>query len=75
MNERIKKLKDQCWVEKHWDNDMWIGKHIDLEKFAELIVAEVITALQKRCMGDNNREDMEVLRCVADMKKLFGVKE
>jgi hypothetical protein len=26
-------------------------------------------------MGDNNREDMEVLRCVADMKKLFGVKE
>ena len=43
MNERIKELKDQCWVEKcipHWDNGMWIEKHIDLEKFAELIVRE-----------------------------------
>ena len=45
MNERIKELKDQCWVEKcipHWDNGMWIEKHIDLEKFAELIVKECI---------------------------------
>ena len=44
MNERIQKLKDQCWVEKRWtvvqDNGMWIKKHIDLEKFAELIVRE-----------------------------------
>ena len=43
MNEHIKHLKDQCWVEKcipHWDNGMWIEKHIDLEKFAELIVRE-----------------------------------
>jgi hypothetical protein len=40
MNERIKKLKDQCWVERRWNNDMWIEKHIDLEKFAELIVRE-----------------------------------
>ena len=40
MNERIKELKDQCWVEKRWDNDMWIEKHIDLELFAELIVRE-----------------------------------
>jgi hypothetical protein len=40
MNERIKKLKDQCWVERRWNNDMWIEKHIDLELFAELIVKE-----------------------------------
>jgi hypothetical protein len=40
MNERIEKLKDQCWVERRWNNDMWIEKHIDLEKFAELIVRE-----------------------------------
>jgi len=40
MNERIKKLKDQCWEERRWNNDMWIEKHIDLEKFAELIVRE-----------------------------------
>ena len=43
------------------------------EKFAQLIVQECITTVQKRYMGDNNREDMEVLRCVADMKKHFGV--
>ena len=44
MNERIKELKDQCWVEKRWtvrqDNGMWIEKHIDQEKFAQLIVEE-----------------------------------
>ena len=42
MNERIKELKNQCWVEKHWDkeNERWIDRHVDLEKFAELIVRE-----------------------------------
>lgn len=40
MNERIKELKNQCWVDKHWDNGMWVEKHIDLELFAELIVRE-----------------------------------
>ena len=40
MNKRIKQLKDQCWVERRWNNDMWIEKHIDLELFAELIVEE-----------------------------------
>ena len=44
-------------------------------KFAELIVQECISIVQKRYMGDNNREDMEVLRCVADMKQHFGVEE
>ena len=44
-------------------------------KFAELIVQECISTVQKRYMGDNNREDMEVLRCVADMKQHFGVEE
>ena len=42
-------------------------------KFAELIVQEAIGVLQKRFMGDLNREDMEVRRCVEDVKKHFGV--
>ena len=46
MNERIKELKDQCWVEKHWDNNMWIEKHIDLELFAKLIVQECVKRLR-----------------------------
>ena len=42
MNEQFKGLKEQCWVEKHWDkeNERWIDRHVDLEKFAELIVRE-----------------------------------
>jgi len=43
------------------------------EKFAELIVRETISVLQKRFMGDLNREDMEVRRCIEDVKKHFGV--
>lgn len=38
-------------------------------------VIKVMDILQKRYMGDNNREDLEVLRCIADVKKHFGVTE
>ena len=60
MNERIKKLKDQCWVERRWNNDMWIEKHIDLEKFAELIVRECALQCQ-------HNDDMDLI------EKHFGV--
>ena len=43
--------------------------------FAELIVQDCIATVKKRYMGDNNREDMEVRRCVADIQTHFGVKE
>jgi len=72
MNEQITLLAAQA------SDD---GDHIHYynlafaEKFAELIVAECITTVQKRYMGDNNREDMEVRRCVADMKQHFGVED
>ena len=41
-------------------------------KFAELIVNECVTVLNNRFMGDMNREDLEVRRCIADVKKHFG---
>ena len=72
MNERIRELVRQAGLDdadfpiENWDN-------VPLAKFAELIVAECITTVQKRYMGDNNREDMEVRRCVADLKNHFGV--
>ena len=44
-----------------------------LEKFAQLLIMESIGVVNKRYMGDNNREDMEVRRCVEDLKKHFGV--
>lgn len=43
----------------------------DFEAFAELVVHDCIAVLSKRYMGDQNREDMEVRRCVADVEKYF----
>lgn len=90
MNERVKKLLLELhdpvgyignWGRVQWaDNvypqlgdDLYAG--VDLEKFAELILKETIFVLQKRFMGDLNREDLEVHRCVEDLKKHFGVQD
>ena len=71
MNERIRQLAEQAYELSDISNS---GELFE-EKFAESIIRECIATVQKRYMGDNNREDMEVLRCVADMKKHFGVEE
>jgi hypothetical protein len=34
------------------------------------VIRECITVLQKRYMGDLNREDQEVLRCIADLEAM-----
>ena len=68
MNKQIKELEPQCWEHNEF------GLNFNYEKFALLIVAETIAVVQKRFMGDLNREDMEVRRCVEDIKKHFGVK-
>jgi hypothetical protein len=72
MNERIQELAEQAKRNEPFDcgaltKDQW------LEKFAELIVQECIEVLNKRFMGDLNREDQEVRRCIKDLKKHFGV--
>jgi hypothetical protein len=69
MNKRIQELAEQAETKE-------VGYYFfDKEKFAELIVKECVTVLNNRFMGDMNREDMEVRRCVADLKEHFGVKE
>ena len=74
MNERIKQLAEQCGFRSNPDiYDR--NQSFDIPKFAELIVMECIGVLNKRFMGDLNREDMEVRRCIADVKKHFGVEE
>ena len=67
VNNRIKQLEPQCWEQNEF------GLNFNAEKFAQLIVEEAIAVVQKRFMGDLNREDMEVRRCVEDVKKHFGV--
>ena len=88
MNERIKQLAEQAGeyvnsvytppVRSKTPGKIWedghIGWHTQFnEKFAELIVQECIDTLSKRFMGDLNREDMEIRRCIEDVKKCFGV--
>ena len=73
MNERIKELAEQAT--KHYpaiesSGEFWT---FDKEKFGELVVRECIGVVNKRYMGDNNREDFEVRRCVEDLKNHFGV--
>lgn len=76
MNEQILELADKA-VEDI-PSGPWNPWNIPDEfckKFAELIVTDAIGVLQKRFMGDLNREDMEVRRCIEDLKKHFGVEE
>jgi len=58
MNERISKLAEQAGF------DLRDGQSYKVENFAELIIQENIKVVQSRFMGDLNREDMEVKRCV-----------
>ena len=82
MNERIKELSEQALesvsnkrmlkdgqLERTWD------PHEYDQVFAELIVGKCIEVLNKRFMGDHNREDQEVRRCIKDLKNHFGVEE
>ena len=80
MNERIKQLAEQAGI-AIWGDAVYMYNPKDtldstvMTKFAESIVQEAIGVLQKRFMGDLNREDMEVRRCVEDVKKHFGVEQ
>ena len=72
MNEKIRQLAEESGIT---DNNLSDGNmsHNDLKKFAELIVQECVDTVQRRWVGDHNREDQEVLRCVADIKQHFGI--
>ena len=48
---------------------------VKTREFAKLIIEECANVLNRRFMGDHNREDMEVRRCIADVKKHFGLEE
>jgi hypothetical protein len=73
VNELIRELALQAGAGE-W-GDSVVPAMMDIEKFADLIVQECIETVQKRFMGDLNREDMEVLRCVSELKNRFGVEE
>jgi len=79
MNEKILELAEQATIKSVSEN--FTGEKLEIitpskewaVKFAELLINECIGVVNKRYMGDLNREDMEVRRCVEDLKKHFGV--
>jgi len=78
MTERIEKLALQAGVsltKEAIDGNGHKFEYTDENqfKFAELIIQECLDVLNKRFMGDLNREDMEVLRCVEDVERHFGM--
>jgi hypothetical protein len=75
MNERINELFEQALEEFSVGNKYAtiIVPNPLKEKFADLIVDEAIAVVQRRFMGDLNREDLEVRRCVEELKLHFGV--
>ena len=73
MNQQIQELIKQATVLEN--DELFVREVFDREKFAELIVRDCVNVLNKRYMGDNNREDMEVRRCVEDVKRHFGVEQ
>ena len=80
MNKRIQEIaeqatKDKWKLNRYMGDPVFDGREIDTEKFAELIVQDCLGVLKRRFMGDLNREDMEVKRCIEDVKQHFGVEE
>ena len=82
MNNRIEQLALDAGLLNYVDNETprhcfvsGLADTGDVQRFAELIVKEAIGVVEKRFMGDLNREDMEVRRCIDDVKKHFGVEE
>jgi hypothetical protein len=76
MNERIRELANQAFDTAEYPEDQQYRIEPNpafCKKFAELIVTDAISVLQKRFMGDLNREDMEVRRCIEDIQKHFGI--
>jgi hypothetical protein len=68
MNERIKELAEQAELEYNFDPMLWL-KH---EKFAELIVQDLIHSMIKR-YGDDDELPIQEIKLF--VKEHFGVEE
>ena len=82
MNERIKQLAEQAGLRftQLMSNPMVPvvdGKETDLEKFAELIVAECILTIQMGITrdGHNTEKYLRSMKHLKDIKEHFGVEE
>ena len=72
MNKRIRELMIQCEKKYCQDHDDYF---YDMEKFAELIVAECIEVFSKDLPEEGDGKMLEVVNRVCDVAEHFGVKE
>lgn len=73
MNERIKQVTDKIWTEEYWTNpntDKLLPAQ--LNKFAELIVLDLIDSMIKR-YGDDDELPIQEIKLF--VKEHFGVEE
>jgi hypothetical protein len=70
MNERIRELAEQC-------HHRYSEHNIDLEKFAELIVAECILTIQMGITrdGPNTEKYLRSMKHIKQIREHFGVEE
>lgn len=77
MNERIKQLVNQSGIQMFEDKSFgWsviAGTDNNVQNLVQLIAQECVSVLDKRFMGDLNREDMEVRRCIEDVRTHFSI--
>lgn len=64
----------KCAAPSQPTNEEWNHRlQMYVARIVEIVINETIDVVNRRYMGDNNREDMEVKRCVDDLRKHFGV--
>ena len=77
MNERITQLVNQSGIQMFEDKSFgWsviAGTDHNVQNLVQLIAQECVSVLDKRFMGDLNREDMEVRRCIEAVRTHFGI--
>lgn len=72
MNQDIIKMAKECGF--NWFNEFPVSYQVKFERFFHMAQADMkekcMKAIQARYMGDNNREDMEVKRCVEAIRAI-----
>ena len=80
MNEKIKEFALQAGIvyEKRPELDVWIAFNIELEKFAELIVAECVAVIEpgEFMQGTAHNDTKKIIALnQRKIKRHFGVEE
>jgi hypothetical protein len=74
MNNKIEELKKQCTVDKYWDGEkeLWVHKHVDLDKFAQSIINECAGAIVKEV---NNWQQLAPFNNIIKQRGVHAIKQ